>query len=171
MKIGVQIHPQATSTAAMREAWQQADAMGVDSLWVWDHFYPLYGDPDATHFECYSLLAAMAATTSPATIGALVTCKREIEADHFGVLIVYTSGAPLGGPFLERIRSRRPDVTDPSELFPVGLPALRAHISRFIDAGYTKFVLLPAADLAGQPGGITEELERVAAEVLTLEHD
>ena len=76
MKIGVQIHPQATSTAAMREAWQQADAMGVDSLWVWDHFYPLYGDPDATHFECYSLLAAMAATTSHATIGALVTCKR-----------------------------------------------------------------------------------------------
>ena len=75
MKIGVQIHPQATSTAAMREAWQQADAMGVDSLWIWDHFYPLYGDPEATHFECYSLLAAMAATTSNATIGALVTCN------------------------------------------------------------------------------------------------
>lgn len=104
-------------------------------------------------------------------IAAAAEAEREIEADHFGVLIVYTSGAPLGGPFLERIRARRPDVTDPSELFPVGLPALRTHISRFIDAGYTKFVLLPAADLAGQPGGITEELERVAADVLALEHD
>lgn len=30
MKIGVQIHPQGTTTAAMREAWQTADAMGVD---------------------------------------------------------------------------------------------------------------------------------------------
>ena len=62
MKIGVQLHPQATTTAAMQAAWQQADSMGVDSLWVWDHFYPLYGDPAATHFECYSLLAAMAVT-------------------------------------------------------------------------------------------------------------
>ena len=75
MKIGVQIHPQGTTTADMQRTWQAADAMGVDSLWIWDHFYPLYGDPEATHFECYSLLAAMAVTTSHATIGALVTCN------------------------------------------------------------------------------------------------
>ena len=74
MKIGVQIQPQATSVAEMRSAWKAADAMGVDSLWVWDHFYPLFGDPDATHFEAYSLLAAMAVDTTHAEIGALVTC-------------------------------------------------------------------------------------------------
>ena len=51
MKIGVQLHPQATSVKEMRTAWRTLDAMGVDSIWVWDHFYPLYGDPDATHFE------------------------------------------------------------------------------------------------------------------------
>ena len=60
--------------AALRDAWKAADALGVDSIWVWDHFYPLYGDPDATHFEAYTLLAAMAADTSHAQIGALVTC-------------------------------------------------------------------------------------------------
>lgn len=74
MKIGVQIQPQATSVTEMRDAWKGADALGVDSLWTWDHFYPLYGDPNATHFECYSLLAAMAVDTCHATIGALVTC-------------------------------------------------------------------------------------------------
>ncbi len=74
MKIGVQIQPQATSVTEMRDAWKAADALGVDSLWTWDHFYPLYGDPNATHFECYSLLAAMAVDTCHATIGALVTC-------------------------------------------------------------------------------------------------
>jgi probable F420-dependent oxidoreductase len=74
MKIGVQIQPQATSVAEMRAAWRAADALGVDSIWVWDHFYPLYGDPDATHFEAYSLLAAMAVETTHADIGALVTC-------------------------------------------------------------------------------------------------
>lgn len=74
MKIGVQLHPQATTVNDMRSAWRAADAMGVDSLWVWDHFYPLYGDPEAPHFEAYTLLAAMAADTCHATVGALVTC-------------------------------------------------------------------------------------------------
>ncbi len=73
IKIGVQLHPQATSVSDLRRAWEEADAMGVDSIWTWDHFYPLYGDPEATHFECWSLLAAMAASTSKAQIGALVT--------------------------------------------------------------------------------------------------
>lgn len=56
-------------------AAQAADALGADSIWVWDHFYPLYGDPDAAHFECYSLLSAMAMRTNSATLGALVTCN------------------------------------------------------------------------------------------------
>ncbi|MFM9084017.1 MAG: LLM class F420-dependent oxidoreductase, partial [Actinomycetota bacterium] len=74
MKIGVQLHPQATTVNEMRTAWRAADAMGADSIWVWDHFYPLYGDPGATHFEAYTLLAAMAADTCHSQIGALVTC-------------------------------------------------------------------------------------------------
>jgi probable F420-dependent oxidoreductase len=74
MKIGVQIHPQATSVPLMRAAWRAADALGVDSIWVWDHFFPLYGESDESHFEAYTLLAAMAADTSRAQIGALVTC-------------------------------------------------------------------------------------------------
>ena len=74
MKIGVQFHPQATTVPQMRAAWRAADALGVDSLWVWDHFFPLYGEPDEAHFEAYTLLAAMAADTSHAQIGALVTC-------------------------------------------------------------------------------------------------
>jgi probable F420-dependent oxidoreductase len=75
VKIGVQLHPQATSMAELRRAWEQADALGVDSIWTWDHFYPLYGDPNAAHFEGYSILAAMAATTSHAQLGAMVTCN------------------------------------------------------------------------------------------------
>ena len=55
----------------MRTAWRTADAMGIDSIWTWDHFYPLSGDPEERHFECYTLLAAMAADTCHAQIGAL----------------------------------------------------------------------------------------------------
>jgi probable F420-dependent oxidoreductase len=74
MKIGVQLQPQGASIKEIRAAWREADAMKVDSIFTWDHFYPLYGDPDATHFECYTMLSAMAADTSNARIGALVTC-------------------------------------------------------------------------------------------------
>ncbi|MBI1844127.1 MAG: LLM class F420-dependent oxidoreductase [Actinobacteria bacterium] len=74
-RVGVQLHPQATSVASLRDAWREADRMGVDSIWVWDHFYPLYGDPDAAHFEGWSLLSAMACDTTSAQVGALVTCN------------------------------------------------------------------------------------------------
>jgi len=74
-KVGIQFWPQHTSMDALRDAWRGADAMGVDSIWVWDHFYPLFGAPEGPHFECYTMLAAMAVETSNATIGALVTCN------------------------------------------------------------------------------------------------
>jgi probable F420-dependent oxidoreductase len=74
-KVGVQIQPQATTIGDLRAAWQAADAMGVDSIWTWDHFYPLYGDPDASHFEGWSLLAAMAVDTTNADFGMLVGCN------------------------------------------------------------------------------------------------
>src|SRR5262245_10200691 len=73
VKVGVQLAQQDTTIDELRRAWQEADEIGVDSIWVWDHFFPLYGDPDANHFEAYSLLSAMAVDTSRARFGALVT--------------------------------------------------------------------------------------------------
>jgi probable F420-dependent oxidoreductase len=75
VKVGVQIHPQNTTMAALRAGWQGVDALGVDSLWTWDHFFPpLYGAADEAHFEGWQILSAMAVTTSNVSqIGMLVT--------------------------------------------------------------------------------------------------
>ncbi len=74
-KVGAQFHPQHTSIDVLRAGWREADALGVDSIWTWDHFYPLYGEPDGSHFEGWSLLAAIACDTQRAEFGAMVTCN------------------------------------------------------------------------------------------------
>jgi probable F420-dependent oxidoreductase len=73
-KVGVQLEPQHCSVDDLRAAWRAADAMGVDSVFTWDHFFPLHGDPDGRHYEGWSLLGAMACDTSRASVGLLVSC-------------------------------------------------------------------------------------------------
>jgi probable F420-dependent oxidoreductase len=75
IRVGVQVQPQHADFAQMREAWRRAEDLGVDSIYTWDHFYPLYGAPEGKHFEGATSLAALAASTERARIGALVFCN------------------------------------------------------------------------------------------------
>jgi probable F420-dependent oxidoreductase len=73
LQVGVQLEPQHASIETLRTAWKAADALGVDSIWTWDHFFPLSGDPDGLHFEGWTLLAGIACETSRASLGVLVS--------------------------------------------------------------------------------------------------
>lgn len=75
IRVGVQVQPQQADFAQMRNAWEAAEELGVDSIYTWDHFYPLYGNPDGKHFEGATSLTALAASTQRARIGALVFCN------------------------------------------------------------------------------------------------
>ncbi len=75
VRIALQIQPQHAEWAQIRDATLEADDLGVDVVFTWDHFYPLAGEPEGKHFECWTMLAALAQATRHAELGALVTCN------------------------------------------------------------------------------------------------
>jgi len=88
---------------------------------------------------------------------------RQIEHDHYGVLVPYAFG-PIPDRLLALLAKRRPDLSDPSELVPTSWDGLTDLIRRFIDVGTSKFVVLPLAEPDGAEAWVEHLAE--AAEVL-----
>jgi probable F420-dependent oxidoreductase len=86
---------------------------------------------------------------------------RSISGEHFGMSIGYAR-APIDPATARVMAARRPRSV---ELTPVGLPAVRALIERFIAVGFSKFVLRPIAP----PASWRAELEALAAAVGDLQ--
>jgi probable F420-dependent oxidoreductase len=75
IRIGVQVQPQHAEYADIRRAVVTAEELGADVVTTWDHFYPLYGEPDGKHFECFAMLASWAELTERVEFGPLVACN------------------------------------------------------------------------------------------------
>ena len=86
---------------------------------------------------------------------------RSISSEHFGMSLGYAREA-IDPATARTMAARRPRAL---ELTPVGLPALRALIERFIAAGFSKFVLRPVKP----PASWRAELDALAAAVGDLQ--
>jgi probable F420-dependent oxidoreductase len=86
---------------------------------------------------------------------------RSISGEHFGMSIGYAT-APIDPATARTMAARRPRSL---ELTPVGWPALREKIERFIDVGFSKFVVRPIV----APRSWRAELEALSAAVGDLQ--
>jgi probable F420-dependent oxidoreductase len=73
IRVGVQIPQCGAEWSAFLAAAQEAEAIGADALFNWDHFFGP-GDSDVASLECWTMLAGWAATTSSIALGPLVSC-------------------------------------------------------------------------------------------------
>ncbi|HYU50810.1 MAG TPA: TIGR03560 family F420-dependent LLM class oxidoreductase [Candidatus Limnocylindria bacterium] len=109
IKVGVLPWGQYTDWPSLLDVGRRADDLGYDSLWTWDHLYPIQGDWRGPIFEGYMTLAGWAGVTSRATIGLMVgantfrnpalTAKMVTTLDHMsdGRAIL-----GIGGAWFER---------------------------------------------------------------------
>ncbi len=92
IRFGIQTGQQTAPWSEMLALWQKADRWGYDSLWNFDHFYPIFVDPEGPCLESWTTLSALAQATTRARIGTLVcgntyrhpcvTAKMAATLDH-----------------------------------------------------------------------------------------
>lgn len=92
VRFGIQTGQQNVSWDDLLALWRKADGWGYDSLWAFDHFYPIFTGADGPCMEGWSLLGALAQATTNARVGHLVngatyrhpcvTAKAAVTVDH-----------------------------------------------------------------------------------------
>jgi len=127
IRLGALCWNQYTTWPALLEAGQRADKLGFDTLWTWDHLYPIVGSDDGPILEGWLTLAAWAQATERIRLGLMVgantfrepalTAKMATTLDHIsnGRAILGIGGAwfetehtaygiEYGSGFPERLR-------------------------------------------------------------------
>lgn len=89
---------------------------------------------------------------------------RSIDPEHFGALVPYgIDGVP--DAVRTFLAQRRPEV-DPEDVVVGGIQRLRPHLERFVEAGASKFVIVPV----GEPDRWDEHLAEVADLVVPMQN-
>jgi alkanesulfonate monooxygenase SsuD/methylene tetrahydromethanopterin reductase-like flavin-dependent oxidoreductase (luciferase family) len=72
LRLGANCWNQHTDWPALLDAGIRADRLGYDTLWTWDHLYPILGDLRGRNYEGWVTITAWAASTHRVRIGLMV---------------------------------------------------------------------------------------------------
>ncbi|MFH1105523.1 MAG: LLM class flavin-dependent oxidoreductase, partial [Actinomycetota bacterium] len=67
--------PVAEQWPAMLAAARKIEDLGYDSAWVYDHFHTIPHPTQEATYECWTLMAALAASTTKVRLGQMCTCN------------------------------------------------------------------------------------------------
>lgn len=73
LKVGVTLPQFTGEPRPLLEAALRAEEVGLDSVWLFDHLWPLSGGKERPVLECWTTLAWVAAKTERVRVGSLVT--------------------------------------------------------------------------------------------------
>ena len=127
IKFGALCWNQYTDWPSLLQAGVRADTLGYDTLWTWDHLYPIIGDSHGPIFEGWLTITAWAMATRRVRIGLMVgantfreptlTAKMATTLDHLsggrailGIGAAWFEeehldfGLPFGSGFPQRLR-------------------------------------------------------------------
>ena len=92
IRFGIQTGQQNVTWAELLDIWVKAEKWGYDSMWAYDHFYPIFTGEDGPCLEGWTTLSALAQATSTVRLGHLVngntyrhpcvTAKMATTLDH-----------------------------------------------------------------------------------------
>lgn len=98
IRFGIHSGQQHTSLADYVNLWRRAEDLGYDWASVFDHFLPIFSDPEGPCFDGLTLLSAMAAHTSRIRCGVLVvgvTYRHPTVLANIATTIDHVSGGRL----------------------------------------------------------------------------
>src|SRR3712207_4389162 len=108
IRLGILAWPQYTDWESLERVGSRVDELGYESLWTWDHLYPIVGSPDGPIFEGWMTLAAWAKVTTRVKLGLMVgantfrnpalTAKIATTLDHISGGRAYLG---IGGAWFE----------------------------------------------------------------------
>lgn len=97
---------------------------------------------------------------------AAAAAGRSIDDEHYGALVLYSRTPGALPDRLAALLAARSPGADPTDVVPSGHAALRTHLERFVEVGFSKFVVVPVGD----PPDWDDELGRLAETVLPLQN-
>lgn len=157
MKRGIVLPQHEVTPAECIIAAQAAEEAGLDSVWVVEH---LHGrpKPERPVLECWTLLAAVAASTSRVTIGPLVT-RVGLRAPLVSATMAKTVNDIADGRLIVGLGLGDPTVRDEQEAYGLGY-ASRA--DRIAEVEATIRVMREVAEVPVWIGGASGEALRLA---------